>query len=88
MENQEGLRPQNTMSEDGRDKTSLQRWLDINPPTNDPRYNKIRSRCKKWGKFLRWKYPTNFDELYNDFWIKHPERWHEAYQDNESDLFP
>jgi hypothetical protein len=69
------------MSKDYSDKTSFMRWLDLNPPTHDPRYNKIRSRNRRWGSYSRREYPEQFNQLYEDYWLKHPEVWKDAYPD-------
>jgi hypothetical protein len=63
-------------------KTDFMRWLDQNPPSNDPRYNRLRGHEKHWGAYLRREYPANFNQLYQDFWLAHPERWDEPYRDN------
>lgn len=65
-------------------KTDFMRYLDSHPPYNDARYNSIRSHSKKWGCYLRWKYRDNFDQLYDNWWVVHPETWDQAYNDNET----
>jgi len=65
-------------------KTEFMRYLDRFPPTNDSRYLEIRSHKKRWGQYLKWKYKDQFDKLYEDFWLKHPESWVEAYDNNET----
>ena len=65
-------------------RTTFERWLNLpkNAPANDPRYNAIRSREKKWGSYMRSHYPDNFEVLYRDYWLTHPELWGEVYADN------
>jgi hypothetical protein len=66
-------------------KTDFERYLNSHPAVDDPRYTIIRSHNKRWGSYLRWKYPSEFNAMYDSFWLKNPELWAEAYIDNEPD---
>jgi hypothetical protein len=66
-------------------KTEFMRWLDLNPPTHDKRYNAIRCHNKHWGAYLRANWPDNFNRLYGDFWLAHPEKWPEAYPESKAE---
>lgn len=60
-------------------KTEFERWLNKNPPSHDPRYLAIRCRNKNWGAWLRHQRADQFSALYEDYWLKHPEKWDEVY---------
>lgn len=69
-------------------RTEFERWLNDHPSIDDPRYIAMRNHRKNWGHFLRWKFPAEFDAIYVDFWLTHPEKWPEVYANviPESDI--
>ena len=62
-------------------RIDYERWLNQTPPTSDPRFIAMRCRNKQWGRYLKWRYPEEFDAGYKTFWLTHPNLWEEVYKD-------
>jgi hypothetical protein len=60
-------------------RVDYERFLNAHPAISDPRYAKIKSKHKRWGEHLRRNYLAEFNRGYKQWWVKHPERWREAY---------